>query len=229
MFLADLHVHSNFSDGQMSLPELVDFYGSRGFGAVAVTDHICEKRTFLGQAADYLNLSLNEQNFLEYLDILADEAKRAWRAYRMVVIPGFELSKNSWFNHRSAHILGLGISRFMTADGDIKDLARSIRAQEEFDAWEVASGPHFFTEVQESGLPLLATSDLHRKTQIESWKTVFTCERSQSAIFEAIRKQDLGFAFYREPQATFCPAKQSRGTSGQAPSPIGDFAPFPSF
>ncbi|NJM10303.1 MAG: PHP domain-containing protein, partial [Bdellovibrionaceae bacterium] len=39
MFLADLHVHSNFSDGHLSISELVDFYGQRGFGAIAVTDH----------------------------------------------------------------------------------------------------------------------------------------------------------------------------------------------
>lgn len=228
MFLADLHVHSNFSDGQMSIPELVDFYGSRGFGAIGITDHICEDRTFLGLAAGYLKLSLSEATFPLYMEILKSEAARAKRDYDMVVIPGFELSKNSWFNHRSAHILGLGISEFMTADGDIKDLARAIRAQgalaiaahpvstrklepqtyhlwnrreelkNEFDAWEVASGPHFFHEVHESGLPLIATSDLHRANQIESWKTQFHCERTQEAIFKAIRNQELQFTFYRE-------------------------------
>jgi len=33
---------------------------------------------------------------------------------------------------------------------------------QEFDAWEVASGPHLFDEVKESRLPVLATSDLHQ-------------------------------------------------------------------
>ena len=47
MFLADLHVHSNFSDGALSIPELVDLYGLQGFGAIAITDHICESNTFL--------------------------------------------------------------------------------------------------------------------------------------------------------------------------------------
>ena len=233
MFLADLHVHSNFSDGQMSIPELVDFYGSRGFGAIAITDHICEDRTFLGLAAGYLKLSLSQATFPLYLKILKTEAERAWRDYNMVVIAGFELSKNSWFNHRSAHILGLGVTQFMTADGDTRDLTRAIRAQgglaiaahpvstrklepqtyhlwnrreelkHEFDAWEVASGPHYFNEVHESGLPLLATSDLHRKNQIDSWKTRFRCERSQEAIFSAIRSQDLSFVFYRDSQPQY--------------------------
>lgn len=228
MFLADLHVHSNFSDGQMSIPELVDFYGQRGFGAIAITDHICEDRSFLGLAASYLKLSLTQQTFPLYMQTLKLEAERALREYNMVVIAGFELSKNSWFNHRSAHVIGLGVSEIVKADGDIKDLARAIRSQgglavaahpvstrkfepqtfhlwnrreelkTEFDAWEVASGPHFFEEVYASGLPMIATSDLHRKNQIESWKTLFRCARTQEAIFDAIRTQRLEFQFYRE-------------------------------
>ncbi len=228
-FLADLHVHSTFSDGQMNIPELVDFYGSRGFGAIAITDHICESRAFLGTAASYLNLALSAATFPLYREIIRTEADRAWRTYRMVLIPGFELSKNSWFNHRSAHILGLGINEFMTADEDIVVLARKIRAQgalaiaahpvstgkfepqtfhlwsrreelkNEFDAWEVASGKKYSKEVEQSGLPLLATSDLHRASQINSWKTVFSCARNAQAIFEAVRKQELSFTFYQEP------------------------------
>jgi len=233
MFLADLHVHSTFSDGQMNIPELVDFYGRRGFGAIAVTDHVVEHRAFLGKAARHLNLCLTPATFPLYKAILRSEADRAWREYRMVVITGFELSKNSWFNHRSAHILGLGVKDFMAADGDIRDLARGIRAQgglavaahpvstgklepqtfhlwsrreelrEDFDAWEVASGTKWSDEVHTSGLPLLATSDLHRPSQINSWKTQFTCERDQGAIFDAIRRQDLSFKFYQEPVSEF--------------------------
>jgi hypothetical protein len=229
MFLADLHVHSTFSDGQMNIPELVDFYGSRGFGAIAITDHIVEHEAFLGRAAGYLSLCLTPATFPLYREIVRSEADRAWREYRMVVIAGFELSKNSWFNHRSAHILGLGITDFMTADGDIVELARKIRAQgalaiaahpvstgkiepqtyhlwsrreelkTEFDAWEVASGPKWSHEVEASGLPLLATGDLHRRSQINSWKTVFTCERRPEAILQAVRDQDLSFTFYQEP------------------------------
>ena len=229
MFLADLHVHSTFSDGQMNIPDLVDFYGQRGFGAIAITDHIVEHRAFLGKAARHLNLCLTPATFPLYKAILQSEANRAWRQYKMVVITGFELSKNSWFNHRSAHIIGLGIKDFMTADGDIADLARGIRTQgglaiaahpvstgkfepqtfhlwsrreelrQEFDAWEVASGTKWSTDVESSGLPMIASSDLHRQDQINSWKSVFTCERSQEAVLQAIRDQDLSFTFYQEP------------------------------
>src|ERR1700744_1190961 len=105
MFLADLHMHSTFSDGRMTIPELVDFFGSRGFGAIAITDHLCENASFLGKAANYLKRTLNEATFPLYMAILESEGKRAWEQYRMVVIPGYELTKNSVSNHRSAHIL----------------------------------------------------------------------------------------------------------------------------
>jgi hypothetical protein len=229
MFLADLHMHSTFSDGKLSIPQLVDLYGSQGFGAIAITDHLCEDRTLIGKAAGYLKCTLTRATWPLYVEILKSEAERAWRRYRMVVMPGFELTKNSASNHRSAHILAIGVSEFMSANGDVRDLARKVRAQgalavaahpvstrkmekqtyhlwdrreelrHEFDAWEVASGPYIFEEVQESRLPVIATSDLHVPSQMTSWKTVFECERGQEAIMDAIRRQKLTYVFYKDP------------------------------
>ncbi|MEK6579472.1 MAG: PHP domain-containing protein [Bdellovibrionota bacterium] len=228
MILGDLHIHSSFSDGKHTIPEIVDFYGKRGFGVIAITDHLCETNTFLGKAATYLNKTLTPATFPLYLEILKSEAERAWRLYKMVVIPGYEITKNSLSNHRSAHILGLGVDQFVSAEGEIVDICKNIRNQgalavaahpvptrkiekqtyhlwdrrEELkkylDAWEVASGPHFFDEVMKSGLPLLATSDLHSFSQINAWKTVFHCEKHPEAILEAIRKQKLSFRYYQE-------------------------------
>jgi predicted metal-dependent phosphoesterase TrpH len=226
MFLADFHVHSNWSDGKLSLREVVDLYGKLGFGAIAITDHLCEEATFLGKAARYLNQSLQLDRFQNYLDAVAEEAERAWKLYRMVVIPGVEISKNTVSNSRSAHVLGLGITKYVKADPDIAEICRDIRNQgaltvaahpvstrrwekqtlhlwdrrEElrsaFDAWEVASGPHLFQEVLQSGLPMLANSDLHAPKQINAWKNVLRCERSQEAILDAIRRQNLEFCYY---------------------------------
>ena len=228
MILADLHTHSKFSDGKLTIPELVDFYGSRGFGCIAVTDHICEEKSFFGRAASYLGRTLTPATFPLYIEILKSEANRAWDRYKMLVIPGFELTKNSLYNHRSAHILGLGVNQYMAADADVVTLARQIRAQgalaiaahpvstrkmdpqthhlwsrrqelaSELDAWEVASGPILFEEVRKSGLPMIATSDLHHPRQINAWKTILHCERHPEAVLEAIRQQKLEFKFYKE-------------------------------
>jgi 3',5'-nucleoside bisphosphate phosphatase len=227
-FLADLHVHTTYSDGQHSMAEIVDLYGLQGFGAIAITDHICEEKNWYGRTALRLKLSLTPATFAAYINELRSEAERAWRVYRMILIPGFELSKNSIFNHRSAHILGLGIDQFVSADLSALDMIRAIRGQggvsvaahpvwtrrfekqtyylwdnreclrDEFDAWEVASGPHLFPEVRESGLPVVASGDVHHRRQMTSWKTEFHCERHEGAILEAIRKQELNIKFYRE-------------------------------
>jgi predicted metal-dependent phosphoesterase TrpH len=227
-FLGDLHLHSTFSDGKLTIPELIDLFGKAGFGVIAITDHICETRGVIGTAARLLERTLTPASFPIYREILKSEAERAWERYRMVVLPGFELSKNSVSNHRSAHILGVGIDQFIEADADAKDLARAIRSHgglaiaahpvstrkrekqtyhlwdrreelaQEFDAWEVASGPYLFTEVAETALPKVASSDLHSPKQMSSWKTVFSCERHPEAILDAIRKQEIGFRFYQE-------------------------------
>jgi predicted metal-dependent phosphoesterase TrpH len=38
--LADLHIHSNFSDGLLSIEEIVKIYGKSGFDIIAITDHL---------------------------------------------------------------------------------------------------------------------------------------------------------------------------------------------
>ena len=75
--LCDFHIHSNFSDGQLAIPEIVDMYGRLGFGAIAITDHLCESRTFLGRAATYLDRTLNKINFQLYIEIIKSEAELA--------------------------------------------------------------------------------------------------------------------------------------------------------
>lgn len=228
MFLADFHIHSTFSDGKLTIPEIVDTYGRRGFGAIAITDHLCEERTLIGLAARLLNRTLTPATFPLYQNIIRSEAARAWSQYRMVLIPGVELTQNTVRNSRSAHVLGLGVTEYIGAEPDVRDLARSIRGQGglaiaahpvntqkrekqtyhlwdrreelrgEIDAWEVASGPHLFEEVLRSTLPRIASSDLHHPRQLRSWKTGFACRRNQADILQAIRAQEVTFHFYEE-------------------------------
>lgn len=228
MILTDLHVHSTYSDGRLTIPQLVDFYGSRGFGCIAITDHVCEKHTLLGLAARYMKYTLTSATFPRYLDEIAREGERALRDYGMLVLPGFELSKNSLAEHRSAHLLGLGVREFVDPGGDAADLARAIRAQgalaiaahpvptgkaelqtlhlwnrrEElrdlFDAWEVASGSEIFRPVLESGLPILATSDFHRPANINAWKTVLYANPTRESVLAAVRAQALHISFFKD-------------------------------
>lgn len=227
MFLSDFHIHSTFSDGKLSIPELVDLYGQRGFGAIAITDHLCEEEGFIGKTAAYLGKTLTRASFPLYQEILKSEKKRAWETYGMLLIPGYEVTKNSLLNHKAAHVVALGATEWVSADQDLKQIARSIRdaggmavaahplspqvwknrpyylwdrrgeLKDEFDAWEVTFHDHLLKEVIESDLPKLASSDLHRPEQIRSWKTSFSCARDWQKICQSIRHQDLSIQFYR--------------------------------
>lgn len=220
MFITDLNVHSNFSDGKLSIPELVDLYGKRGFGAIAITDLLCESKSILGRAAVYMNRTLTPAVFPLYMEILRSEAKRAKAEYDMVVLPGYELTKNSVINQRSARMLGIGIHKFTSADADARAIAASVRAQggvtiaeptgelwarkheltSSFDAWDAASqrSRALSEAVLESGLPKIAARCMKSALPQSSWKTVFSCARSAEAILKAIRNQDLSFTFYAE-------------------------------
>lgn len=228
MYLADFHTHSTFSDGKLSIPELVDLFGNQGFGAIAITDHLCDEDGIIGKSSRVLGASLTKATFPLYQEILKSETERAWEQYGMRIIPGLELTRNNPSNHRSSHILALGVTKWIRADQEVEKLIEEIHVeggiavaahpvwtrkiekqtfylwdrkeayQNLFDAWEVASGPYIFDEVKKSGLPMLASSDLHKPNQMTSWKTVLRTEKKQEAILQAIKTQKIDFQFYQE-------------------------------
>lgn len=226
MFIGDFHLHSHFSDGVLPIPKLVDLMGGHGIGTIAITDHLCEKKSLLGQSARWLSKSLTERNFSQYMDTIHKEAERAWKDYRMLVIPGVEITKNSFSHKSSAHILAVGIKSFIDPDLSIIEIIHAIHEQgglaiaahpvdtgkQEFqtqllweqrallepyiDAWEVASGNQLFPLVRESNLRKIASSDLHHPQQLESWKTVFHCEKNFASLKKAISKQEIEFSYF---------------------------------
>lgn len=232
MFYADFHLHTNYSDGELSVRELVDLMGRNGIGAIAITDHLCEQKTFLGKSARLLSKTLSPASFPYYMETILNEAHRAWREYGMLVIPGVEITKNSFSHRDSAHILALDIQNYIDPDQSVEEIIAAIHAQDGlaiaahpvstgvsehqtyalwnnrekfsklFDAWEVASGGILFKEVQQSGLPIIANSDLHKAHQIESWKTVFTVEKDLESIKQAIREQNLQVSYFRPAEET---------------------------
>ena len=48
--LCDFHVHTTWSDGRLTLREVVDLYGqTRRFDVLAITDHILGRKDLLGR------------------------------------------------------------------------------------------------------------------------------------------------------------------------------------
>src|SRR5215510_4889065 len=98
--LCDFHVHTDWSDGRLSLRDVVDLYGkTRRFDVIAITDHILTRRDMLARAGRLMSLgrrefSVTEERFEGYLADIEREAKRAKRVYDMLVLPGAEITQN---------------------------------------------------------------------------------------------------------------------------------------
>ncbi len=143
--LCDFHVHTRWSDGRLTIREVVDLYGRTGrFDVIAITDHILMKRDVLARAGrvaslGYRDFSVTRERFDDYLAEIALEAKRARRLYDLVVLPGAEVTQNHLRSNRNSHIVALNIKEFISADQPADDILKEIRRQ---GAVSIACHPH---------------------------------------------------------------------------------------
>ena len=79
----DLHIHSNWSDGSMGIPQLLRFARALGLDAVSITDH----DTMAGQ----------------------EEALEEGKKQGLLIIPGVEISAFNPGTERKVHILGFNV------------------------------------------------------------------------------------------------------------------------
>jgi predicted metal-dependent phosphoesterase TrpH len=146
--LCDFHVHTQWSDGQLSVREVVDLYGRTGrFDVIAITDHILMNRDLLGRAGRLLSLgrkefSVTKERFAAYLEDVVAEAERAKRLYGLLVIPGAEVTQNHIRSKKNSHIVALNIREHISADQPAENILREIRRQ---GALSIACHPHHRT------------------------------------------------------------------------------------
>jgi 3',5'-nucleoside bisphosphate phosphatase len=146
--LCDFHVHTTWSDGRLSLREVIDLYGkTRRFDVIAITDHILMRRDLLARAGRLLSLgrrefSVTEERFRSYMDEIAAETKRARKLYDLLVIPGAEITQNHIRSRKNSHIVALNISEHISADQPAEDILLAIRNQ---GALSIACHPHHRT------------------------------------------------------------------------------------
>jgi predicted metal-dependent phosphoesterase TrpH len=146
--LCDFHVHTQWSDGRLSIREVVDLYGKTGrFDVIAITDHILMKRDLLARAGRLMTLgrrefSVTEERFAAYMEDIANEGKRAKKLYGMLVIPGAEITQNHIRSKKNSHIVALNIREHISADQTAEEILNEIRRQ---DALSIACHPHHRT------------------------------------------------------------------------------------
>jgi hypothetical protein len=88
LLLCELHAHTTWSDGHLTLSELVDLYGRAGFDVLAVTDHAVRLDDPSPRAVD-------SWAWPAYNAAVRAEAERALAEYGLLLIQGLELSDNT--------------------------------------------------------------------------------------------------------------------------------------
>jgi predicted metal-dependent phosphoesterase TrpH len=146
--LCDFHIHSRWSDGTLSVRELVDLYGATGkFDVIAITDHVLMKKDLLARAGRLATLGrraygVREHDFDAYLADVRAEAARARERYGLLVIAGAEITQNRLRGRKNSHIIALDITKYISADQPADSILREIRRQ---GALSIACHPHHRT------------------------------------------------------------------------------------
>jgi predicted metal-dependent phosphoesterase TrpH len=141
-------VHTRWSDGRLSVGEVVDLYGRTGkFDVIAITDHILMRRDILKRVGRIASLGLKHfsvtpERFAGYLTDVRREADRAMREYGMLVLAGAEVTQNHFRSSKNSHIIALNITDYISADQPAEDILREIRRQGGF---SIACHPHHRT------------------------------------------------------------------------------------
>jgi predicted metal-dependent phosphoesterase TrpH len=146
--LCDFHVHTQWSDGRLTVRDVVDLYGRTGkFDVIAITDHILMKKDLLARIGRLAtlgrrNFGVKEENFDEYLADIHAEGARAAHEYGMLVIPGAEVTQNRLNGRKNSHIIELDVKKYISADQKADAILREIRRQ---DGLSIACHPHHRT------------------------------------------------------------------------------------
>jgi predicted metal-dependent phosphoesterase TrpH len=124
--LCDFHIHTKLSDGHLALSQVVDIYGGKRFDVICITDHILDPVTIeiLESNGEEL-FGMTQDRCEEYLRLLSRERRRAWEEYRMLLVPGFEVTND----HEGYHILGIDVRAYVNPGLPVEGIIEAIHNQ----------------------------------------------------------------------------------------------------
>lgn len=217
--LCELHAHTTWSDGALSLGALVDLYGSSGFDVLCVTDHSCRSDDPWVAPGDRGVHGANHDDYAAELEL---ETVRARRQYDLLLLPGLELTWNDLDPFRAAHALALGLRTFVSMDDGLeaalataREAGAAIVAAHPFaedadrspsrttrrfahdratleplvDRYELFNRTHLFGWVEQARLPYVACGDFHRPEHLAGWKTLVPCAKDEQALVGYLRAE----------------------------------------
>jgi processive 1,2-diacylglycerol beta-glucosyltransferase len=172
--ICDFHIHTNYSDGKLTAPEVVDFYGKLGFDCICITDHLADPRRLIGKMTELCNVTLGQDQIEEYYTVIERERIRAWKKYNMLVMTGIEFNKDGFTKKSSAHLLGIDLKYPINPALDLPETIAQIHLQK---GLAVASHPHimesewgkntlYLWEHQDKFAPLLDAWEIANRNNI---------------------------------------------------------------
>lgn len=117
--LAELHAHTTWSDGGLSVRQLVDLVGSRGFDVLCITDHVVRADDPWLDETERRERGLAATDHAAYLEEIAREGERARSLYDLLVLPGLELTYNDADPTAAAHAVAIGLREHVSVDDGI--------------------------------------------------------------------------------------------------------------
>jgi predicted metal-dependent phosphoesterase TrpH len=206
LLLCELHAHTTWSDGFLTMPELVDVYGGLGFDVLAITDHVC-RSTEAWRGVD-------ASAYSDYLAEIERERERARAAYGLLVIPGLELTYNDDEPDHAGHAVALGLREPVSMDRGLVHAMERARAAGAaiiaahpngpephpasrgtrffwrhwaaldglIDRYELFNRRQVFPWVADAGLPVVATGDFHHLDNLAGWKTLLPCAKTEASV-----------------------------------------------
>jgi hypothetical protein len=177
--LCELHAHSTWSDGTLSLRDLADLYGGLGFDALCVTDHTVRADDPWLPVSERAPRAVHVENYADYLAEVVREAARARKRYDLLLLPGLELTWNDLDPLRAAHALALGLRTFVSVDAGLEAALADARAAgaavvaahpfaDEADASPARTTRRFAHDRVSLG-PLVDRYELFNRTRLFAW------------------------------------------------------------
>jgi hypothetical protein len=211
LLLCELHAHTTWSDGELTLPELVDVYGTFEFDVLCVTDHL------LPPGGEWAGLAT--EILPAYFQEIEREARRALVQYGLLLLPGLELTQNDADPDRAGHALALGLREPVTLAHGLVDAMGAARAAGAaivaahpnglephpesrgtrlfwrrwreldglVDRFELFNRTQIFGWVADENLPAIATGDFHRLENLAGWKTFLPCAKDEKTVIAYLR------------------------------------------
>jgi signal transduction histidine kinase len=121
--LSDLHIHTTFSDGTLSLEEVVKSYGEAGFDAISITDHLFDTQSPRSLEIYEEGKSIKDiETYFEKVDEICHWARST---YDLLVIPGLEICNLV----EDYHILGIDLKKAVNPNQNAESVVEEIHHQ----------------------------------------------------------------------------------------------------